>query len=84
MLSCGAMKLAGQVDIINGDFDVNEDGVVDEATDDLFNCDLDNENNGIPIRDQVDIRRWSVDVDEDTSSTSADVALRNVQLFVLP
>ena len=37
-----------RVDIVNGFVDVDEDGVLGEATDDLTDCDLTDENAGVP------------------------------------
>jgi hypothetical protein len=73
-----------RVDIINGFVDLDEDGVVGEAAEDLGVCDLNDENNNIPSRNQVTIRNGQVDVDEDAvvnEPTDDDIA--NVQLFIL-
>lgn len=72
-----------QVDIRNGYLDVDEDGTVGEAADDLVNCDLANENAGVPISDPVDIINGCVDVNEDTFCNNADTAL-DIQIFNLP
>jgi hypothetical protein len=77
------------VNIISGGVDVTQSGVVNTA-DDLSNCDLTDENGGVPTTNQVDIINGLVDVNEDGviteipgGSGGLDDA-RDVQLFQLP
>jgi hypothetical protein len=77
------------VNIVSGAVDVTQSGVVSNA-DDLFNCDLNDENGGVPTTNQVDIINGLVDVSEDGviteipgGSGGLDDA-RDVQLFQLP
>lgn len=73
-----------RVDIINGFVDLDEDGVVGEAAEDLGVCDLNDENNNMPSRNEVTILDGQVDADEDgllNEPTDDDIA--NVQLFIL-
>ncbi|SJM95675.1 hypothetical protein CRENPOLYSF2_680003 [Crenothrix polyspora] len=71
-----------RLDFINGGVDVTENGVVN-VNDDLNNCDLTDENGGIPNSNQVDFKNGAVDVNEDNIINAADDAT-DIQLFVLP
>lgn len=73
---------AVKLDVINGVVDVTESGAI-QANDDLANCDLTDENAGVPTTNQVDIINGCVDVNEDGICTVADDAT-DVQLFDLP
>lgn len=71
-----------RVDILNGKFDVDESGAV-STSDDLRDCDLNNENSGIPTTDQVDICDGLVEVTEGPCPAEVDDAATNINLFVL-
>lgn len=67
------------VNIVNGAVDVTQGGVVG-TEDDLLNCDLNDENGGVPTTNQVDIINGLIDVNESGLVDTSDDA-NNVQLF---